>query len=206
MGFYENRILPHLIHVACGAKPVMRQRDKVVPAAAGRVLEIGMGSGHNLAFYDPGKVEFVWGLEPSVGMRRKAARRLAASPVKVEWLDLPGEEIPLEDDSADTVVLTYTLCTIPGWQRALEGMRRVLKPGGRLLFAEHGAAPDAAVRRWQERINPAWMRIAGGCHVNREIPKLITSAGFTIDTLETMYLPATPKSLGFNYWGSARPR
>jgi ubiquinone/menaquinone biosynthesis C-methylase UbiE len=206
MGFYENHILPHIIHVACGAKPVMRQRNKVVPAAEGRVLEIGMGSGLNLAFYDPGKVEFVWGLEPSTGMRRKAAHRVAASPVKVEWLDLPGEEIPLEDDAADTVVLTYTLCTIPDWRRALEGMRRVLKPGGRLLFAEHGAAPDAVVRRWQERINPVWKRIAGGCHVNREIPGLITSAGFTIDALETMYLPSTPKSIGFNYWGSARGR
>lgn len=203
MGFYENRILPHLIDKGCGAPPIAKQREKVVPRASGRVLEIGMGSGLNIPFYDASRVEFVWGLEPSEGMRRKAAPRLSSAPFEIKWLDLPGEEIPLEDGSADTVLLTYTLCTIPDFRTALAQMRRVLKPGGQLLFSEHGAAPDADVRKWQDRLNPIWKKMAGGCHINREIPRSIEEAGFGIQELETMYLPATPKIAAFQYWGSA---
>ena len=117
--------------------------------------------------------------------------------------ELPGEEVPLDDDSIDTVVLTYTLCTIPDFRTALAQMRRVLKPGGSLLFCEHGEAPDESVRRWQARINPFWKRIAGGCNLNRPIPTCLEDAGFSIAKLETMYLPATPKIAAFNYWGSA---
>ncbi len=186
MGFYENRILPHLIDLGCGAPPITKQREKVVPRAHGRVLEVGMGSGLNLPFYDPARVEFVWGLEPSEGMRRKAQSRLAAAPFEIKWLDLPGEEIPLEDDSADTVLLTYTLCTIPDFRTALAQMRRVLKPGGTLLFSEHGAAPDPGVRKWQGRINPIWKKRAGGCNLNREVPRAIEEAGFKIQELDTM--------------------
>ncbi|WP_290651416.1 class I SAM-dependent methyltransferase [Aquisalimonas sp.] len=206
MSFYENHVLPLLLHLACGTRVVDRQRAKVVPEAQGRVLEVGMGSGLNIPHYNPDKVELVWGLEPSEGMRRKARKRLAGAPFEVRWLDLPAEEIPLEDDSADTVVLTYTLCTIPDWHRALEQMRRVLKPGGRLLFCEHGSAPDENVRQWQDRINPLWRRVAGGCNVNRPIPRLIAGAGFGIGRMETGYLPKTPKFAGFNYWGDASPR
>ena len=121
----------------------------------------------------------------------------------LEWLGLPGEEIPLDDNSADTVVLTYTLCTIPDWLAAVKQMRRVLKPGGKLLFSEHGKAPDEAVQRWQDRINPAWKKMAGGCHLNRDIPQLLEQGGFTIRKMESLYLPSTPKFAGFTYWGHA---
>ncbi|MFT5577710.1 MAG: ubiquinone/menaquinone biosynthesis C-methylase UbiE [Paraglaciecola psychrophila] len=203
MGFYDNHILPHVINVACGGKPVSKQRQKIVPQAQGRVLEIGMGSGLNIPFYNPDKVEMVWGLEPSEGMRKKARRRVEAAPFELQWLSLPGEQIPLDENSADTVVLTYTLCTIPDWKTALQQMRRVLKPGGKLLFSEHGKAPDEAVKQWQDRINPYWNKIAGGCHVNRDIPALLTEGGFNIKEIETLYMPSTPKFAGFTYWGYA---
>jgi ubiquinone/menaquinone biosynthesis C-methylase UbiE len=205
MGFYERTVLPFLIDKACGAPEILDQRAKVVPQAEGRVLEVGMGSGLNLSFYDPDRVELVFGLEPSEGMRRRAQPRLARSLVKVEWLDLPGEEVPLDDDSVDTVLLTYTLCTIPDFHTALAQMRRVLRPGGRLLFCEHGEAPDPGVRRWQARINPLWKRIAGGCNLNRPIPRCLTEAGFEIEQVESRYLPKTPRIAGFNYWGRAKP-
>lgn len=205
MGLYDDRILPWLIDKACGQEEIAEQRRKVVPEATGRVLEIGMGSGLNLAFYDPERVEIVFGLEPSEGMRRRAARRVEEAPFEVRWLDLPGEEIPLEDASVDTVLLTYTLCTIPDFRAALAGMRRVLKPGGRLLFSEHGAAPDPGVRRWQDRINPLWRRIAGGCNLNRDVPGALEEADFAIGKLDTMYLPRTPKIAAFQYWGHATP-
>jgi ubiquinone/menaquinone biosynthesis C-methylase UbiE len=203
VGFYDDRILPVLIDLGCGAEPIGKQRRKVVPQAEGRVLEIGMGSGLNIPFYDPSRVEFVWGLEPSEGMRRRAEPRLAAAPFEIKWLGLPGEEIPLEDDSADTVLLTYTLCTILDFRTALAQMRRVLRPGGKLLFSEHGAAPDAAVRKWQDRINPVWKKLAGGCNINREVPGLLEEAGFKIRELDTMYLPSTPRIAAFQYWGYA---
>jgi len=203
LGFYDNHILPHIINVACGGKPVSKQRQKIVPQAEGRVLEIGMGSGLNIPFYDTDKVELVWGLEPSEGMRKKARSRVEAAPFDLHWLGLPGEQIPLDQNSADTIVLTYTLCTIPDWKTALLQMRRVLKPGGKLLFSEHGQAPDQAVRKWQDRIDPLWSKIAGGCHLNRDIPALLTEGGFTIKQIDTLYMPSTPKFAGFTYWGYA---
>jgi len=206
MGFYENHVLPRLLDTACSSPGILEQREKVVPEARGRVLEVGMGSAINLPFYDVDKVEMVWGLEPSEGMRRKAAPRIADAPFPVEWLGLPGEEIPLEDDSADTVLLTFTLCTIPDFAKALAQMKRVLKPGGRLLFAEHGASPDPALRKWQDRWNPLWKRVAGGCHINREIPRLIEEAGFGIEALDSRVLPATPAIAAHQFWGSARER
>jgi ubiquinone/menaquinone biosynthesis C-methylase UbiE len=203
MGFYDRHILPILLNGAMSAKPISYQRRKVVPRAEGRVLEIGFGAGHNLPYYDASKVMKVWALEPSREMRARAAERLKLSPLDIEFLDLPGEEIPLDDASADTVLVTYTLCTIPDVMRALSGMRRVMKPGGKMIFCEHGEAPDESVRRWQRRITPIWKRIGGGCHVGRAIPKLIRDAGFAITDMETMYLPGTPRFAGFNYWGSA---
>ncbi|HEX9814064.1 MAG TPA: class I SAM-dependent methyltransferase [Myxococcota bacterium] len=205
MGVYSKYILPRVVHFTCGQKPCMLQREKVVPLASGEVLEIGVGSGLNLPFYDPARVTRLWGLEPSVEMRRLAANAVRALPFKFEFIDLPGEEIPLDANSVDTVLITYTLCTIPETQRALGGMARVLRPGGKLIFCEHGAAPDADVRRWQERLNPIWNRLGGGCNLNRAIPDLIRSGGFEIDRMETMYLPGW-RPAGFNYWGSASPR
>ena len=204
MGFYERRILPKLIDSACGTKPTRRQREKVVPEAEGRVLEIGIGSGLNLPYYDAARVTHLFGLEPSPEMRQIAAERVGQLRFPFEFIDLPGEEIPLEDNSVDTVVTTFTLCTIPDAETALEGMRRVLKPGGRLLFCEHGEAPDAGVLKWQNRINPVWKKIGGGCNLNRRIFTLIEGAGFTLERTDSMYLPGTPRIFGFNYWGVAK--
>jgi len=204
MSFYQNHILPHLIGVACATPQIMKQRSLLVPAAQGRVLEVGFGSGTNLGFYDPAKVDHLFALEPSEGMRRKAAKAVKASPLDIDWLDLPGEEIPLEDDSVDTVVLTYTACTIPDAAAALAQMRRVLKPGGRLLFSEHGAAPDPGVAKWQGRIEPVWKVMAGGCHLTRKPDEMIRQAGFTIDRMTADYLPKSPKFAAFNYAGSAQ--
>jgi len=203
MGLYDRYILPLLLGTVMGAKPITYQRKKVVPRAEGRVLEIGFGAGHNLPFYDPAKVNHLWALEPSKELRARAARRVAANTIPIEFLDLPGEEIPLEDESVDNVLITYTMCTIPDVTRALSQMRRVLKPGGRMIFCEHGKAPDAEVEKWQHRIEPTWKKISGGCHLARPIPSLITDSGFRMEDMETMYLPGTPRWSGFNYWGSA---
>jgi len=204
MSFYENHILPHLIGLACGAPQIMKKRSQIVPAAEGRVLEVGFGAGPNLEFYDPEKVSRVFALEPSEGMRRKARNAIDAARVEVEIIDLPGEEIPLEDDSVDTVVLTYTACTIPDVDAALAQMRRVLRPGGRLLFSEHGLSPDASVATWQRRIEPVWKPIAGGCHLTRQPDALLTRAGFILERMEADYLPKSPKFASFNYSGAAR--
>ncbi len=204
MGLYEKYLLPKLINAACGAKPITRQRAKVVPLARGRVLEIGVGAGHNLPHYDAANIEMLYALEPSAEMRALAADRVSDVAFKVEFIDLPGEAIPLEDQSVDTVVTTFTLCTIPDTLKALQGMLRVLRPDGQLLFCEHGIAPDAAVAKWQNRINPIWKPIGGGCNINRAIPALIEGAGFKISDLQSMYLPSTPRIMGYNYWGSAR--
>ncbi len=205
MGFYDRYILPRVLNLTCGSKVVRAQREKVVPLAEGRVLEIGIGSGLNLPHYDAAKVERVIGVDPAEEMLAYARRRSAALPFPVEHLRLEGACIPLESGSVDTVVVTYTLCTIPEPIAALEAMARALKPGGRLIFCEHGRAPDAAVRRWQGRLNPVWNRIGGGCHLDRDIPGLIEAAGFRVEDLSTMYLPKTPRFVGFNYWGTARP-
>ena len=203
MGFYDRHILPRFLDAAMSTKPITYQRRKVVPRAEGRVLEIGFGAGHNLPFYDPTKVEHLWALEPAAEMRARAGERAAASPIPMEFIGLPSEKIPLDDAAADTVLITYTLCTIPDVMGALSEMRRVMKPAGRMIFCEHGEAPDDSVKRWQRLITPAWKAIGGGCHVGRPIPKLIQDAGFKVEDMQTMYLPGTPRFAGFNYWGSA---
>jgi ubiquinone/menaquinone biosynthesis C-methylase UbiE len=203
MGFYDRHILPRLLDVAMSAKPISYQRRKVVPRAEGRVLEVGFGAGHNLPYYDAGKVTQIWALEPSAEMRARAGERAAASTIPLEFIGLPSEKIPLDADAADTVLVTYTLCTIPDVMAALGEMRRVMKPTGRMIFCEHGEAPDENVRRWQRSITPVWKMIGGGCHVGRAIPSLIKQAGFKVEDMETMYLPGTPRFAGFNYWGSA---
>jgi len=183
-------------------KAIRRQREKVVPQAYGKVLEIGMGSGLNLSHYDANKVEHVWGLEPSEGMRRKAQPQIEQSTMDVRWLGLPSESIPLDDDSVDSIVLTYTLCTIADTTAALAEMARVLKPDGKVLFSEHGLSPEENVQKWQARVNPFWKKLAGGCNINRDIPSLIRGAGFVIDELQTGYVKG-PKIATFQYWGCA---
>ena len=205
MGLYSRYVLPSVVHFACGLKPNMRQREKVVPHARGRVLEVGIGSGLNLRFYDSTKVSKVWGLDPAPEMTRLAERAVRSLPFEVVFIGLPGDEIPLEDNSIDTVLVTYTLCTIPEPTPALRQMSRVLRPGGELIFCEHGAAPDASVRRWQDRLNPIWKRLGGGCNLNRPIPALIEAGGFRINDLDTMYIPGW-RPASFNYWGTATPR
>ena len=204
MGFYDRNILPPLLELMMSAKPIRYQRRKVVPLAEGRVLEIGLGAGQNLPFYDATKVTHLWGLEPSLEIRARAMKRAKELKFPLEFLDLKAEDIPLEDKSVDTVLVTYTLCTIPDVNRALKGMRRVLKPGRRLIFCEHGEAPDLSVVKWQNWMTPMWKKIAGGCHVGRPIPQLIREGGFTVEKMEMMYLPGTPRPLGFNYWGTAK--
>lgn len=202
MGIYREHVLPHLVHFACGLKPIMRQREKVVPLAQGCVLEVGVGSGLNLAYYDVRKVSKVIGLDPSPEMTRKAARSARRVPIEVEFVNAPAESIPLASGSVDTALVTYALCTIPETGLALREISRVLRPGGRLVFCEHGLAPDANVRKWQDRMTPVWKRLAGGCHLNRDIPALIEQGGFRIVSMETMYLPGW-RPATFNYWGIA---
>ncbi|GGO05179.1 phospholipid methyltransferase [Iodidimonas muriae] len=207
MGFYNTYILPVLIEHACAADPVRVQRQNLVPRALGQVAEIGMGTGHNLPFYDPDKVSSVVGVDPAGDMLEKATQRAGQVAFPVEMAALSGENLPFEDASMDTVLVTYSLCSIPDPLQALLEMRRVLRPNGRLLFAEHGAAPDEAVARWQGRLERwFWPKIAGGCHLTRRPDQLITQAGFSLEHLDRLYLPKTPKTLGFNYIGSARPR
>ncbi len=202
MGFYSRFALPRIINVVCGLKPHMQQRAKVVPSATGRVLEIGIGSGLNLPYYQAGKVAQLWGLDPSPDIWSLAADRVRAAPFPVEFLAAGAESIPLDTASVDTIVVTYSLCSIPDPAAATAEMRRVLRPGGRLLFAEHGLAPDANVRKWQDRVTPLWKKIGGGCHLNRDIPGLLRAGGFRIAELQTIYLPGW-RPATFNYWGAA---
>lgn len=202
--WYERHVLPYLIDLACGIKPVGRQRQKVVPLAQGRVLEIGIGTGLNLAYYDKARIEKIVGLDPGLEMHWLAQKRVERSGLAVELVGLSAEQIPYEAGSFDTVLVTYSLCTIADPVAALGEMRRVLKPGGKLLFCEHGLAPDASVRRWQRRLDPFWTKLAGGCHLDRDIPGLLRQAGFRVADMQTLYLPG-PRPLTYNYWGAAEP-
>lgn len=206
MGFYDKYILPHFLNCACGSKPINYQREKVVPMAEGLVLEVGIGSGLNIPFYDTAKIDKIIGLDPSEELNRMASKVAEKSGVPVEFMVSGAESIPLPDNHVDTVLVTFTMCTIPDVASANKEMLRVLKPGGKMIFCEHGLAPDAGVSKWQDRLDPIWGKIAGGCHLNRNIPSLIEEAGFNIDSMEQMYLPSTPKFAGYNYWGTAVAR
>jgi len=202
MGLYDRHVLPYLIDFACGMGAVMKARSQIVPLAQGRVLEIGIGSGLNLSFYDPQRVVVVVGVDPSADMQRLARERAAHCQVPVEMIALELGQIQAEDASFDDIVCTFTLCTIPDALAALKEMRRVLKAGGRLLFCEHGLAPDLPVVRWQKRLTPLWKPLAGGCHLDRDIPALIEAGGFHIRQLDTGYLKG-PRPMTHVYRGWA---
>ena len=204
MGFYDKYILPKFLNCACGSKPINYQRDKIVPLAEGVVLDIGIGSGLNIPFYDKSKINQLYGLDPSEELLKIAKPLAKKNEFEIEFLQCSAEAIPLPDNSVDSVLITYTMCTIPDVKLSNSEIMRVLKPEGRLLFCEHGLAPDRNIAKWQRKINPIWTKIAGGCNLNRDIPKLITSSGFKILNMEEMYLPSTPKFAGYNYWGVAK--
>lgn len=200
--WYERHLLPWLADLACGVGPVRRQREKVVPLARGRVLEVGIGTGLNLAHYDKARIAVVIGLDPALEMLRRARRRARRAGIELELIGQSAERMPFRDESFDTVLVTYTLCSIAEPPAALAEMRRVLKPEGRLLFCEHGLAPEASVRRWQARLAPLWSRLAGGCRLDRDVPALLRAAGFVSKDLQSAYLPG-PRVLAYNYWGTA---
>ena len=200
---YEKYILPKLLDKCCSTKPVNYQRKKIVPHAKGTILEIGIGSGLNIPFYEKSKVEKIYGLDPSPELCEMAKQVAIKNEIDINFLLNGAEEIKLTSNSIDTVLLTYTLCTIPNPFDALREIKRVMKSDGRILFCEHGVAPDDKVVKWQNRINPLWGKLFGGCNINRNIPNILLESGFKINGLEQMYLPSTPKIVGYNYWGNA---
>ena len=205
MPFYRNHVYPQLVRMLGNPKPIEEVRQRIVPLAEGNVLEIGVGPGVNFVHYDRAKVNKVYALEPNPGMLRHAEKQRLRTQLDIEYLDLPGERIPLADASVDTVVSTFTLCTIPGVVEALQGIGRVLKPDGKLIFFEHGLSPDPRVRRWQERSEPLFRWAFEGCHVTRDIPSLIRQGGFRIEQMDAGYLAPFPKSGSYCWWGMAVP-
>lgn len=204
MGLYTRYVVPHLIHVAMKNREATRLRRSLVPTADGRVLEIGIGSGLNLPFYGA-SVNSVVGIDPSMPLLRRVAQAGRDRPIGVEIVHGSAEQLPFDAGDFDTIVTTWTVCSIPDAAAALTEMRRVLKPAGALLFVEHGRAPDAAVRRWQDRVNPVWHAISGGCNVNRDISTLVRGSGFRIIREETGYLVKGPRLLTYTYMGQASP-
>ena len=201
MNPYERYLLPWIIDKACGTGPIQKKRSGLVPRAQGKVLEIGIGTGRNIPFYDRDRVTEVIALDPAEQMHDRARRRASESGLPVRVLGLPAETIPLDDGEVDTVVMTFTLCTIPDPVKALGEMRRVLKPGGELLFCEHGVAPDPEVRKWQRRLNPVQRRVGGGCNLDRDITGLV-GGSFTISELDQGYSDG-PRFFGYLSTGAA---
>lgn len=203
MGVYERFILPTVIELAMRRTEFAPFRERAAGAARGRVLEIGIGSGLNLPSYGSA-VERLEGIDPSPGLLAKAAERVSKVAFPVHLVEAESEKLPFDDRSFDSIVMTFTLCSIPNTQAALAEMRRVLTAGGDLLFAEHGRAPDRAVARWQDWLTPAWKRIGGGCRLNRKIDELIGNAGFQISGLRAAYQNLGPRPFAFIYEGRAR--
>jgi ubiquinone/menaquinone biosynthesis C-methylase UbiE len=202
MGLYAKYILPTLIDWTCKQGPNQKQREKVVPTATGKVLEIGIGSGLNLPFYNPKEISSLTAIDPSISMWKKNDIPVENLPFKFDFLEAYAEDIPVGSNNFDTVLVTYTLCSIPEIDKAFSEIRRVLKPTGKLVFCEHGKAPDKNIEKWQRRMNPLWKRLGGGCNLHRDIPKLLTQNGFQIKEMEAMYIPGW-KPASYNYWGNA---
>ena len=201
MGFYQDQVVPRITNVALGSREFARIRPRVTAGLAGEVLEVGFGSGLNVPYY-PAEVKRVRAVDPATVGRKLAARRLAASPVPVEFAGLDGQALPAESGTVDHVLITWTMCTIPGVATALREMHRVLRPGGELHFAEHGRSPDPGVARWQDRLTPLQRLLYAGCHLNRPIDRLVTQAGFRMTRLENFYLPG-PRPFGYIFEGVA---
>lgn len=203
MSFYDDHILPVLTHLVCSQKSIEDIRRKIIPASKGIVLEVGMGSGLNLAFYQKERVSQVLGVEPSDPLRKKAFKKALQSGIHLEMVGRDASAIELSDKIADTVVLTYSLCTIPDPVSAVSEMYRILKPGGSLIFCEHGKSPDKSIARWQEKLTPWWQKISGGCSLDRPVAELLQEGGFEIQELETGYVSSL-KIISHNYTGFAR--
>lgn len=203
MSLYSKYILPKVLDFCCATKPIRKQREKVVPLCKGIVLEIGSGSGLNFPYYKTSKVKKIFALEPDKEMIELARRETKKSSIEITFLQEYAERISLKDNSVDTILLTYSLCTIPDPISALKEMKRVLRSNGCLVYCEHGMAPETSIRKWQNRLNPINSYFSGGCNLNRNITQLITESGFKIRKSETMYLPGTTKLIGYNYWGTA---
>ncbi len=202
MGFYSKYILPSFINIACQINSIKKQREKVIPLAQGNVLEIGVGSGLNLPFYDKSKIIKLTAIDPSEDLWHTVAVDLKTIPFEFEFIKASAEDLPFPDQSFDTVVATYTLCTIPDAHKALLEMRRVLKKDGVLIFCEHGKAPNERTIKVQQILNPLWKQLAGGCNLDRDIPKIIENSGFKIQDLKEMYIPGWRPAC-YNYWGTA---
>ena len=203
MSLYSKYILPKVLDFCCATKPIRKQREKVVPLCKGIVLEIGSGSGLNFPYYKTSKVKKIFALEPDKEMIELARQETKKSSIEITFLQEYAERISLKDNSVDTILLTYSLCTIPDPISALKEMKRVLRSNGSLVYCEHGMAPESSIRKWQNRLNPINSYFSGGCNLNRDITRLITESGFKIRKSETMYLPGTTKLIGYNYWGTA---
>lgn len=202
--WYERNILPKLLCCACGAPAIQAQRRRVAPRAEGEVLELGIGGGLNLAYYDPTKTKRVTGVDPSPELRAIAEQAPRPGGLVVDIQAGEAERLPFADASFDTVLCTFTLCSVRSPTAVLTEARRVLRPEGRFLFCEHGLSPDAEVSRWQRRLEPLWKRMAGGCHLTRPVASAVEAAGFALDEVEQRYMPKTPRPLGWCEWGVAR--
>ncbi len=205
-GLFDRFISPWLVHGACSLPPIAEQRQKIVPLAEGVVVEFGMGSGLNMPFYDAGKVQKLIGIDPGAALMEKAHKTAKTMPFDVDLHIVGAEDIPLEDQSVDTVLVTYSFCTIPDNVSAVREARRILKSGGRLLFSEHGLSDKPRTAKWQNRLNAIWGKVAGGCHLNRNVETLLLDEGFEIAQIEKKRMPGVPGLLGFNYRGIALPR
>ncbi len=205
MPFYKDHIYPYFVDILGDPSPIRRVRHQLISQAQGKILEIGAGSGANFRHYDPAKVSKLYALEPNPGMIRLAERQRRKTKLDVEFLDLPGERIPLDDNAVDSVVSTFTLCTILGIVDAIQEIARILKPGGKLIFFELGLSPDTSVQRWQKRLEPVFHWMFQGLYLTRDIPALITEGGFQIEQMEAGYLASFPKSSSYCWWGVALP-
>jgi len=206
MPFYRDYIYPHLVNILGDPLPIQKIRQQMIPLAQGTVLEIGVGSGANFVHYDSTKVNKLYALEPNPGMIRLAERQRRKTKLNIEFLDLPGERIPLEDNSVDMVVSTFTLCTIVVIADAIQEIARVLKPNGKLIFFELGLSPDPEIQRWQKQLEPLHHWLFQGLYLTREIPLLIMQGGFQIEQMEMGYLAQFPKSSSYSWWGTAIPQ